>query len=175
MVIAAAAVVLFAATAVAQTRPPIPGVTGVVVPEGAGDGATDAIAAAAAKAAEGTQKVLRAVGIGKEDASKRDPMAALTVGAMVVLSFDADVDAGKEPSGSPTERTTEGKIIELDRRAGVILVRLADRTTERLRLAKGDERTVASGSTPKDAGPPIRVSYVDPNGDKTVVLFHRAW
>src|SRR5687767_3157294 len=88
MAIAAVAVALFVPAVVAQTGPPIPGVTGVVVPEGGGDGATSAIGAVAVKAAEGTRHLLRAIGIGKDDPARRgDSLEALAVGATVVLSY----------------------------------------------------------------------------------------
>ena len=178
MALVAVIVVLFAATGVAQTGPPIPGVTGVVVPEGGGDGATSAVAAAAVKVAEGTRHLLRAVGIGKDDPAKRvDSLDALAVGATVVLSYDADAAAPEEPNDGRAPRTTEGRIIELDRRNGVILVRLADRTTERLRLAGSKGTDLASGSPTKDADADrtISVSFVDVNGNKIVILFQRAW
>jgi hypothetical protein len=163
------AVVLFAVGIVAQGRPPIPGATGVIVPEGAGDGATDAII-------EGTRHILGALGsIGGKNESTTDPLKALALGATVVVRYNASVAAGSEVTEGQPPLVTEGRVIELDRRTGVVVVRLADRTTERLRVVDSKERSSApSGGTTKEASETISLSYVDANGDRVVILFRKA-
>jgi hypothetical protein len=169
--IIAVTMVLCAAAAFAQSaRPPIPGATGVIVPEGAGDGATDAII-------EGTRQVLGALGSlgGRNEPATGDPLKALELGATVVVRYNASTAAPSDGSESQAPLVTEGRVIELDRRGGVVVVRLADRTTERLRLAPSRERDpAASGGTAKDEGETISLSYVDAKGDRVVILFRKA-
>jgi len=180
MAITAGTVVLFAAVVVAQGRPPVPGATGVIVPEGGGDGATDAII-------EGTRHILGALGsIGGKNEPTTDPLKALALGATVVVRYNANVAAPSQATegqaAAPSQSTegqaplvTEGRVIELDRRTGVVVVRLADRKTERLRLAESKERSAAAaGDTTKEPGDLISLSYVDANGDRVVILFKKA-
>ena len=175
MAITAGTVVLFAVVMVAQGRPPIPGATGVIVPEGGGDGATDAII-------EGTRHVLGALGsIGGKNESTTDPLKALTLGATVAVRYNANVAAASEVTERQPPLVTEGRVIELDRKSGVVVVRLADRTTERLRVVDSKERssaqsgdTTKSEDTTKEAGGTISLSYVDANGDRVVILFRKA-
>ena len=162
------AVVLFAVVTAAQGRPPIPGATGVIVPEGGGNGATDAII-------EGTRHILGALGsIGGKNEPTTDPLKALALGATVVVRYNANVAAASEaPEGQPP-LVTEGRVIELDRKTGVVVVRLADRTTERLRVESKERSSTPSADTTKEAGETISLSYVDANGDRVVILFRKA-
>jgi hypothetical protein len=143
----------------------------VIVPEGAGDGATDAII-------EGTRHVLGALGSlgGKNEPTTGDPLKALELGATVVVRYNASAAAPSEGTESQAPLVTEGRVIELDRRSGVVVVRLADRTTERLRLAPSRERdsAAANGGTSKEEGETISLSYVDAKGDRVVILFRKA-
>jgi len=179
MAVTAGTVVLFAAAVFAQaTRPPIPGATGVIVPEGGGNGATDAII-------EGTRHILGALGsIGGKNEPTSDPLKALELGATVVVRYNANVAAASEAtegqvaaSSQATESqpplVTEGRVIELDRKSGVVVVRLADRTTERLRVESKERSSTPSADTTKEAGETISLSYVDAHGDRVVILFRK--
>ena len=170
MAVTAGTVVLFAAAVFAQaTRPPIPGATGVIVPEGGGNGATDAII-------EGTRHILGALrSIGGKNEPTSDPLKALELGATVVVRYNANVAAPSQATEGQAPLVTEGRVIELDRRSGVVVVRLADRKTERLRLAESKERSAAAaGDTTKEPRDLISLSYVDANGDRVVILFKKA-
>src|SRR5262245_57353344 len=84
-VIATGQALLFTTALLAQSSspPPIPGSTGASVPDGKGDGATDAIGAATGKVIEGTKKILRPGG--KEEKQETDPLKALELGTKVVI------------------------------------------------------------------------------------------
>jgi len=167
MAITAGTVVLFAVVAVAQGRPPIPGATGVIVPEGGGNGATAII--------EGTRHILGALGsIGGKNEPTTDPLKALALGATVVVRYNANVAAASEATEGQPPLVTEGRVIELDRKTGVVVVRLADRTTERLRVESKERSSTPSADTTKEAGETISLSYVDANGDRVVILFRKA-
>jgi hypothetical protein len=170
--IVAGALMLLAAPGLAQTDPPVPGVTGVIVPEG-GDGGRDAVGAVAEKAAAGTRRIVRAVaGVfgGGDKATTTDPLKTLELGATVALRYEAT--ARQSVTANATPKETEGRVIELDRRKGVVVVRLADRTTERLQLVDTRQREQKEDAA-ADAGDTVIVSYVDPNGDRVQVLFRR--
>jgi hypothetical protein len=174
VLVAAGCLICFAPPALAQQGPPVPGATGVVTPEGGGNGATDAIGAAAGKAVEGTHKLLRGVGIGKDEKHKDvDPLEALPLGTKVVIRYgggaanavhDSDID----------QKTTEGTVIDIDRKTRVIVVRLVDRTTEKLRLdaAAGHDPDRDVNATPAASGT-VSLSYVDASGDKLVLSFRK--
>jgi len=183
------AVVLCAAASFAQaTRPPIPGATGVIRPEGSGDGATDAIEAVAEKTAEGTRNLLKAMGLaGKDDGFRVETLKALELGQTVVVRYATNLPAGHEatqstqatqsaqtaPAGSVT--ITEGRVIELDRKKGTVVVRLPDKTTERLRLVESREReSIQAGDATKDAAGMVSLSYVDAKGERIVILFRKS-
>jgi hypothetical protein len=155
--------VLFATAASAQTRPPIPGVTAAEVPEG---GATEAIGAAGRKVVEGTRGLLRAIGLGGDDqATIADPFESLKLGAAVAVRSGATARAAQDPAAG-----TEGKVIELDRRSGVIVVRLADKTTQTLRLLT--QRDTSAGA-PQETGEVVSVSWIDASGDRIDALFRK--
>ena len=98
----------------------------------------------------------------------------------VAAPSEATASQAAAPSAAPEGQpplVTEGRVIELDRRSGVVVVRLADRTTERLRLAESKDRSStpsADTTTTKEAGETISLSYVDANGDRVVILFRKA-
>ena len=167
-------VVLLSASVAAQTTPPIPGVTGAIAPEGS-DGGAGAIGAVATKAVEGTRRLLRAVGIGGKDDEKRvDSLETLQVGMTVVVRYDAGLAAAPDASRVDAPLVTEGRVIERDRRNGVIVVRLADRRLETLQLAERSARDrTPDDRAPSDAGETVSVSYVDANGDRVLILFRK--
>ena len=180
------AVLLCAAAADAQaTRPVIPGATGVIRPEGSGDGATDAVEAVAEKTAEGTRNLLKAMGLaGKDDGFRVESLKSLELGQTVVVRYATNIPAGHEatqaaqstqsaPTGTVT--ITEGRLIELDRKKGTVVVRLADKTTERLRIVEGREReAIEAGDATKDAAGMVSLSYVDAKGERIVILFRKS-
>jgi len=175
VLVTAGCLVCFAPAALAQQGPPIPGATGVVVPEGGGNGATEAIGAAAGKAVEGTQKLLHAVGIGKDDKRKDvDALEALPLGTKVVIRDGVSGAANAVHEREPDPKTAEGTVIEIDRRTRVIVVRLTDRTTEKLRLDEPAGRDLDRDATATPtAGGTVSLSYVDANGDKVVLSFRK--
>ena len=177
------AVLLCAAAAGAQaTRPPIPGATGVIRPPGGGDGATDAIEAVAVKTTEGTRNLLKAMGLaGKDDTFRVESLKSLELGQTVVVRYATPPSAGSEATGSTsstqsgTTTITEGRVIELDRKKGTVVVRVADKTTERLRIVEGREReSIQSGDATKDAAGMVSLSYLDAKGERIVILFRKS-
>jgi hypothetical protein len=173
MALAALLVLLTAGPLLAQTGPTIPGVTGAK--EAPGGGGTEAVWAGVEKAAEGTRKLLGAIGIGKNDSEARaDLLKTLEPGATVVVRYYATGADLHDLSQTEPLKTTEGRVIELDRKAGVIVVRLADRTTERLRIA---DRTAgnraAEASATQDSSETVIVSYVDTGGDRVLIPFRK--
>jgi hypothetical protein len=174
--IAAAHLVLFTTAALAQSSspPPIPGSTGSITPDGKGDGATDAIGAATGKVLEGAKRVLRP-GSKEETGKESDPLALLALGTKVVRREGDVTRALPQDDASVAEaKTTEGTVIELDRRTRVIVLRLADRTTERLRLDESsapDKSQDASAS--KGPEEKVTLSYTDSSGAKTRHVFKK--
>ena len=181
------AVLLCAAAADAQaTRPVIPGATGVLRPEKSGDGATDAIEAVAEKTAEGTRNLIKAMGLaGKDDSFRVESLKSVELGQTVVVRYATSPSAGHAAGQEATQSTsstqagtttiTEGRVIELDRKKGTVVVRLADKTTERLRIVEGKEReAVQSGDAPQDAAGMVSLSYLDAKGERIVILFRKA-
>jgi hypothetical protein len=156
-------VVLSMTTGAAQTRPPIPGVTAAEAPN---DGATEAIGAAGRKVVEGTRGLLRAFGLGGDgDTTNADPFESLKLGAAVAVRSGADARAAQDPAAG-----TEGKVIELDRRSGVIVIRLADKTTQSLRLLTQRD---ANAGAPPESGEIVSVSWIDASGDRIAALFRK--
>ena len=72
------------------------------------------------------------------------------------------------------QKTTEGTVIEIDRRTRVIVVRLVDRTTEKLRLdaAAGHDPDRDVNATQAPSGT-VSLSYTDASGDKVVLSFRK--
>ena len=175
MAIAAVLVLLTATPLLAQTgqKPTIPGVTGAK--EAPGGGGSDAVWAGVEKAAEGTRKLLGAIGIGKGDSeTTADLLKTLENGATVIVRYYAKGADLRDLSQSEAAKTTEGRVIELDRRTGVIVVRLADRTTERLRIAERKAGNGTAGAAPtQDSSEIVVVSYVDTNGDRVMIPFRK--
>lgn len=120
---------LWAVPAAAQTAPPIHGVTGTV----ATDATIKSEHEAAHKIGEGVGKVLPG---GK--AALRNPLDGFTEGRRVVLK-----DANE---------TTEGVVIDVNRRKQQITIRITPKKTETLRVAQ-------PGGTPG-----VTVSFTGPAG-----------
>jgi hypothetical protein len=171
--ITAGCVVLLAAAPLAQGKPPVPGVTGVVEPEGSKNGGTEAVAAVAARTAQGARRLLRALGIGgdgEKDASA-DALASLQPGTMVAIREEPRA-ADRLPQDD-AQTTTEVRVLEINRRTGVILVRLPDKTTATLQLVDraGGDAAVESGAP--DASGILTVSFVDDNGQRVLLSFRK--
>jgi hypothetical protein len=173
--IATGQVALFTTALLAQSSspPPIPGSTGSIVPDGKGDGATTAIGAGAGKVVEGAKKVLRPGS--KEDKQETDPLKALELGTKVVVR-EGDAAARAAQSVTSTRfDDKEGSVIEIDRRARTVVVRLAaDRTTERLRLdeSRSDDKTQDARDS-QQTGDKVTLSYTDANGTRTTTAFRK--
>src|SRR5471030_468075 len=144
---------LSSALVAAQTAPPIDGVNGTVVPEStvqAEYGAGHAIAEVAKHFVDYAKKLFYFGGKGTD----QNPLEGLTDGRRVVVRdiTDGDGDASK---------TTEGVVIDVNRRRNQITIRFADRKTQTLRV-----------SAP-DAAPDVVVSYTDDAGAKIAHDFNR--
>jgi hypothetical protein len=126
----------------AQTAPPIQGVTGTI----ATDSSRDGVKKAAGATARGVKKVLPG---GKVNAE--DPLDVLLEGSRVVV---------QEGQGS-----TEGMVVDVNRRRQQITVRFADKKTATLRVLD------RSGASP--AGAHVGVSLADQAGEKRSFDFIR--
>lgn len=177
LAIAAGSVGLFAATLVAQSAPPpIPGATGVAEPEGTKNGGTAAVAAAATKTVEGTNKLLRAIGIGGGDGDSKkavDPLEALPLGSTVIVRHSAVSDAAARQAPADAQKSTEARVIDINRRTGVIILRLTDRTTETLKLVGRPGELGLDGTTAQDTTGTTSVSYIDGTGQRVVLSFRK--
>jgi hypothetical protein len=142
---------LGAASAAGQTGPPIHGVTGTMATDATirGEGeAGHAIAEGVGRVVDGAKKALPG---GK--GTRQNPLEGLIEGDRVVLR-DA---ANRETDAS----TTEGVVVDINRKRNQITVRLADKKTETLRLPAPD------GSAD------VVVSYTDKTGKKIARDFKR--
>src|SRR3954451_15757760 len=126
--------------------PPIQGVTGTI----ATDGTIESEHRGAHAIAEGGARVVKKVLPG----GKSNPLDDFTEGSRVLLRKVVDRDGETPP-------TTEGVIVDVNRKRNQITVRLADKKTETLRLA-----------TPDSAGDVV-VSYTDNTGAKVAHNFKR--
>ena len=171
--VTAGCVLLLSAAPLAQGKPPVPGVTGVVEPEGSRNGGTEAVAAVAAKTAEGARRLLRAIGIGGDDekVASADALASLQPGTMVAIREEPRATGGLPQDDGQT--TTEVRVLEINRRTGVILVRLPDKTTARLQLVDRGARGSGVESGAPDAGGILTVSFVDDNGQRVLLSVRR--
>ena len=169
----AGSVVLLAASLVAQSTPPIPGVTGVVEPEGPRSGGTAAVAAVAGKTVEGTRRLLRAIGIGGDKSA--DPLEALQPGMTVVVREEALSAAADSAQGQDGGQTaTEGRVIDINRGTGVIVIRLPDKKTATLQLANRATRDPeVDAGAPPEAGTTVTVSYIDADGQRVMLSFRK--
>ena len=137
------AVPLSATRAAAQQPPPVQGVTGTIATEGTIDKEHKAAGAIAA----GAKKIL-----GKKHTDE-NPIDGFTEGRRVVLR---DIVKGDE-----APPTTEGVVIDLDRKRQQITVRFENKKTQTLRLI------------PSDGAPDVVVSYTDDVGVKIAHDFKR--
>jgi hypothetical protein len=170
--ITAGCVLLLAAAPLAQGKPPVPGVTGVVEPEGSKNGGTEAVAAVAAKTAQGARRLLRAIGIGGDEKdTSTDALASLQPGTMVAIREEPRAAGGLPEDDAQT--ATEVRVLEVNRRTGVILVRLPDKTTATLQLVDRAARDAAVESGAPDASRILTVSFVDDNDQRVLLSFRR--
>jgi hypothetical protein len=133
-----------AAVAAAQGQaPPIQGVTGTI----ATDSSREGVKKAAGSAARGVKKVLPA---GKANA--QDPLDVLVEGSRVVIQEG--------------HASTEGTVVDVNRKRQQITVRFADKKTATLRVLD------RSGASPSQ-GTHVGVSLADQAGDKIVYDFSR--
>lgn len=145
------ALTLVSAPAAAQTPPPIHGVNGTMATDATIRGereAGHAIAEGVGRVVEGAKKIIPG---GKR--SPQDPLEGLIEGNRVVLR-----DAAK---GDNETTSTEGVVIDVNRRRNQITIRLGDKKTETLRVA------------PPDAAADVIVSFTDATGAKVAREFTR--
>jgi hypothetical protein len=159
---------LLTTTLLAQSAPPIPGATGVTKPENNPDGATPAIGAATGKV---VKAVKGALGRNGKD-SDVDPLKALALGTKVAMRPS---EAALRATGTTRDdKTTEGTVIDINHNTDVIVVRLSDRTTEKLQL---DERPwddpKKSAPSSEAASDKVILSYVDTSGTKAEHVFRK--
>jgi hypothetical protein len=137
-----------ARVALAQTAPPIQGVTGTIATEGSIDSQKKAAGAVARGAVDAARKLLPGGG------TVQNPLDALAEGSRVVVHDPA-------PASSSS---AEGVVIDINRRRQQITVRFADKTTETLRVLD------RSGNNP---GAHVVVSLADQAGEKVGYDFTR--
>lgn len=174
-ILATGQVVLFTAALAAQSSspPPIPGSTGAIVPDGKGDGATTAIGAGAGKVVEGAKKVIRPGA--KEEKQETDPLKLVELGTKVVLREGDGATRAAQSVTSSRFDDKEGTVIEIDRRARTVVVRLAaDRTTQRLRLdeTRSDDKNQDARDS-QQTGDKVTLSYTDTNGTRATTAFRK--
>jgi len=137
--------------AIAQTAPPIHGVTGTIATDATIRGeheAAHAIAEGAGHVVAGAKKILPG---GK--GTPQNPLDGLIEGSRVVLRDTTTADRDTA--------TTEGVIVDVNRRRNQITIRLGDKKTETLRVAA------------PDAGADVEVSFTDGTGAKVARDFKR--
>jgi hypothetical protein len=134
--------------AVAQTAPPIQGVTGTIATDGSIDSQKKAAGAVARGAVDTAKKLLPG------DGTAQNPLDALAEGSRVVVHDPAPA--------SPS--SLDGVVIDINRRRQQITVRFADKTTETLRVLD------RSGANP---GAHVVVSLADQAGEKVGYDFTR--
>ena len=142
---------LCAAPVVAQTAPPIHGVTGTIATDATIDaeaGAARGIAGGMARVVGATKKLFSFGG----KATNQNLLDTLIEGTRVVVPSAADAS---------NETTTEGVVIDVNRKRQQITIRFADRKTDTLRLTQ-------PGGTPD-----VVVSYSDQAGAKIAGDFVR--
>jgi hypothetical protein len=140
----------------------------VAAPENNPEGATPVVGAVAGKVVGAVKGVLGRNGTPAD----ADPLGALEPGTKVAIR---PATSGQQRVASIGEdKTTEGTVIDINRRTSVIVVRLPDRTTQELRL---DERTESDRprdtSSSPDVGARVTVSYVDTHGDRVQYFFRK--
>jgi hypothetical protein len=139
------------APAAAQTAPPIHGVTGTMATDAtvrAEGEAGHAIAEGVGRVVDGAKKILPG---GK--GTSQNPLEGLIEGDRVVLR-DAARAGGEAP-------TSEGVVVDVNRKRNQITVRLADKKIETLRLSAPDSEAE------------VVVSYTDSTGKKITHDFNR--
>lgn len=157
------ALLLGSISAAAQTAPPIQGVTGTVATDGTINSehrAAHAIAEGAGRVVDHAKKALSLGGNGTD----QNPLDGFSEGRRVVLRDVAHGDgapADRVDAGSDDLKTTEGVVIDVNRRRKQITVRFADRRTQTLRLAA------------PDTTPNVVVSYTDDAGARVARDFTR--
>ena len=124
--------------AAAQPPPPIQGVTGTIATEGTINDEHAAGHKVAEGAAHAVDAVKRTFSRGGKGASQ-NPLDALIEGSRVVVRDAAASEGG------PTA-TTEGVVVDVNRSRRQITVRLADKTTQVLRVMDGTASQSSAGA-----------------------------
>lgn len=179
-VLSVASCVFMATPLMAQTPPPIGGVSGTVAPEGSGDQAEAGANAIVAKTADGTRHLLRAAKDllmhGKASAPVNDFLSELRPGSAVVLHYavpGADA-AALGPDRLEDTKVHEGMVLSINRGKQEISVRLEDKTVDTLQLAETVAREAAPDPNDSAAATPrVVVDYTDDQGRKMSHAFKK--
>jgi hypothetical protein len=178
---AAGVALMVASPVLAQTGPPIYGVTGTLALEGTIDQEQAAAHTVVVKAIDGTRHVFHAAktlvvhGAPKGGA---DALRDLRAGTTVVVHYTGTgADAAvKELDliGDRGLQTTEGMVEKIDRRRRQITIRFDDRTTETFRLTERAAQDVGReiDDATVDAGKVV-VYFADQQGQKVAHFFRR--
>ena len=172
----ALAVMLYAG---AQAPPPIPGTTGTLALEGSVDKVYAGAHSALVTAGDGVKHLIhvtdRTVVHGARDA--RAALDSLTEGSRVVVHYTVDgtrkaaVEIDRIGAGGLAE--AEGVVTRIDRQAKRLSIRLADGTTETLKLSERAARDAGRGLEREADGAKVVVYYTDDAGNKVVHYFKR--
>ena len=166
----------------AQSGPPIGGVTGTIALEGTVDQEYAAANTVVVKAIDGTRHVFHVakslvVHGGKDKAA--DALKGLRAGTTVVIHYSG---TGTEAAiqeidliGGDGLKATEGIVTNINRRQREITIRLENGTTETLRLTERAARDVGIDLEGVAAGAGrITVYYADDSGQKVAHFFRKA-
>ena len=138
----------------AQTPPPIGGVSGTIAPEGSGDQVEAGANAVVSKTAQGTRRLFRALMPGKTATPMNDFLSGLRPGSAIVLHYAASGAGGASVEGErKAERVREGMVLSIGRAKQEISVRLDDKTVDTLQLAEPVVRDAAHRQ-------PLRAQFV---------------
>jgi len=150
--------------ALAQTPPPIGGVSGTIAPEGSGDQVEAGANAVVSKTAEGTRWLFRAFR-GNSGTPINDFLSGLRPGTNIVLHYSATGAQGASPNGE-AERVREGMVLQINRTKQEISVRLDDKSVDTLQLAEPVIRDNAPHGNNSVAPQVVVVDYTDDAGRK---------
>jgi hypothetical protein len=104
-----------------------------------------------------------------------DPLSDLHEGTTVMVRDAAEPDGTAAVAANRSDVSeSEGKVIDIDRRKRVVVVRFENRRTEKLRLADspaGDAHEQSEAAAPE--GDTLAVSYVDDMGQSVTHFFKK--
>ena len=181
VVVGIAAVVGAAHTRAAQQQPPIQGVTGTIATEGTIQETDEAAHKILVKTADGIERLFHLgarSAVHGGDAAGDETMRALKKGTRVVVHYTAD---GENLTAEEVDRLgdeglkqIEGKVTAVNRGARTISIRLANGTTQTLRLSDRAASDVGKDvDRASDGTVPVIVYYKNEAGQQVVHYFKR--